>query len=184
VKRILALGALVLLLGLCVGAWWVQTADAMGLVEVHTARPVCSGAAVDADRTIQAQRGMACTVRITLSNSGSRTVHVRGVGLPSFGSQGRWVVQAGPSTSQRIQDHGVDATLPIDQDLDSGDLLQFDVTLAYRPGGCSGGTDSGIERVQHWPTVTVGFLGRSVDRSGDGELRFSQAGPARGCQQG
>ena len=182
-KRLLALGALVLVAGLCVGAWWVQTADALGLVSVHTARPVCSGAIVDADRTIQAERGMACTIRITLSNTGSRTVHVKQVRLPSFGTQGGWVVQAGPSTSQRLEDHGVDAPLPIDQDLDSGDLLQFDVAIAYRPGGCSGTAGNGVERVKHWPTVTVGFLGRSVQRESDGELRFSQTGPSRGCQQ-
>jgi hypothetical protein len=181
VKRIFALGALVLLLGLCVGAWWVQTADALGLVRVHTARPVCAGAAVDADRTIQAERGMACTIRITLSNTGSRTVHVRSVTLPSFGSQGIWVVQAGPSTAQRLDDHGTDATLPIDQDLDSGDLLQFDVALAYRPSGCSGDPNGGVERVPHWPTVTLGFLGRTIQRHSDGELRFSQYGPVRGC---
>ena len=42
-KRILALGALLLIAAVCVGAWWVQTAQALELIEVHTARPVCLG---------------------------------------------------------------------------------------------------------------------------------------------
>jgi hypothetical protein len=183
VKRILALCALLLLGGLCAGAWWVQTAQALDLVEVDTGRPLCAGAAFEGDRTILAQRGMSCTVRITLANTGSRTVHVDHVTLPYFGSQGGMVVQAGPATAQRLRDRGVDATLPIDQDLDSGDLLQFDVTIAFREGGCSGGAQGGVERLKPWPHVSIGFLGRSIDQTGDGVLSFSQYGPARSCQR-
>ncbi|MCW2774218.1 MAG: hypothetical protein JWN91_2544 [Nocardioides sp.] len=182
-KRILALGALLLLIAVCVGSWWVQTAQALELIEVHTARPVCAGATLEDDHTIRAQRGMACTVTITVSNGGSQTVHVGHVLLPFFGSQGGWVVRAGPSTSQRLDDLGVDATLPIDQDLGSGDLLQFNIELAYREGGCSGDKNGGVGGAKPWPSVTVGFLGRTIERSGAGELRFTQVGPARGCQR-
>ena len=198
---LVGVAALLLVVGLG-GGWNRVAAHRAGQVEVTWAGgPECAGAEVVSytddgsfgetpwtGPLIRARRGMRCVVTVEITNRGGSSVHLDHASLPFLGPGGGSVVRLAPSvdpvlwTATSSAGSDIDAVRTLDTTLEPDEVATFDVPLAFRNHGCSGGR-GGQTFLYGFPAVTVRTLLFSFERPAADDLAFSQAGPAAGCAQ-
>ncbi len=135
---------------------------------------------------IQAEREMRCVITVEVRNHSGGNVHLDHALLPFMGPDGGAVIKADTTADTDVwrtpPDIGIDSLRLLDVTLHHGETTTFDISLAFRESGCSGGPGGGGRTwVEGFPTVTVTTLGRTIDRPALDDLSFTQMSPSRGC---
>jgi hypothetical protein len=169
-----------------VGGWLFWSARIAGDVNVawSPGSPACEGTAVrhtgSQRPVIEAEAGMRCVITVKVTNGSGYPVHVANAVAPMVGPRTGAVVTAENATPfQHGSAYDIDALLPLDRDLATGESTDFEVVLVLHPGGCNAG---GTLWATDWPTVTVDVLGRSHELRGDKDFAFHRDGITPGCR--
>lgn len=149
--------------------WWA----AQGRASVTVAwdgPPGCSGTEVRDGPTgrhvADIRPDLRCTLPVTVTNHGSRSVDIEEVRLPGLGpDMGLPVRAAEPEgrPTELEQPFARDAVFPVSHKLEAGASYQFDVSYEFNPDTChERGSRVGLPGI---PTVTVSAVGLSGTRT-------------------
>lgn len=168
----------------CFLGWRAWTTQAIRGVTVGWAgEPTCTGTTLRPNgHAIEWTRDMSCQVQVIVRNHGPATVHVTGAVLAFLGPESGLMVQAAHADDQVFgpaQRHDLDATLVLDQTIESGGSWSFPVRMVYRPNGCDA---AGTLKVFHWPSVAVDARGREWQVGSSRSLVIHSSHQNPGCQ--
>jgi hypothetical protein len=164
-RPVLALVGLVVVALVAAGGWWGWTSYAVSGLEVAwDGAPSCTGTKPARDgHAFEVSEEMRCDITVTVRNTGPVSLRLDRATLPFVGPDGGSVLEAVPVDGRaptRAAESAIDAVVPLDHTLGSGESWSFRVRIAFRDDGC---TDAGRLSFHDWPAITASSLGRDLD---------------------